>query len=196
MAASNVDLWALAFSNSLVVSSLDLISKESSPETPSCLLFFDFSNSLCDCSQSTSDLRTLTRPCKDRENEVNPQHYQKKKSHQWIIDFQRKRQQLPTWSDEPLTEAVWEAASEFGSVFWVPWAILDRVVTYSLNWKMMEIKLIIFAKEDLTNLNTVYNIIKINVSLYHSFKQVWRLKITVIIHKDVNKHLWIFAYFL
>jgi hypothetical protein len=77
MAASNVDLWALAFSKSLVVSSLDLISKESSPETPSCLLFFNFTNSLCDCSQSTSDLRTLTRPWKDEENRVNQQHYKK-----------------------------------------------------------------------------------------------------------------------
>jgi hypothetical protein len=103
----------------------------------------------------------------------------------------------PTWSDEPLIEAVWEAATEFGSVFWVPWAILDRVVTYSLKWEMTEIRLIIFAKEGITNINTVYNVIKDHsVRLYHSFKQVWRLKITVIIHKDVNKHLRILTYFL
>lgn len=66
----------------------------------------------------------------------------------------------PTWSDEPLIVAVWEAATEFGSVFWIPWAILDSVVTYSLNWQKTENKLIIFAKEDVTNLNTVDSVIK------------------------------------
>lgn len=65
----------------------------------------------------------------------------------------------PTWSDEPLTEAVWERAAEFGSVFWVPWAILDRVVTYKLNRKITEI-IIIFTKEVITNLHAVYNAIK------------------------------------
>lgn len=71
-----------------------------------------------------------------------------KKRYLMNTDFSvKKLTAKPTWSDEPLIEAVWETATEFGSVFWVPWAILDRAVTYILNWKMTEIIIIIFTNQ-------------------------------------------------
>lgn len=57
--------------------------------------------------------------------------YAHTQQHNYILsDFQEVGNTKPTCSDEPLIVVVWDTIAEFGSVFCVPWAIFDNVVTY------------------------------------------------------------------
>lgn len=85
-------------------------------------------------------------------------------------------------------DVVWDKVIEFGSSPRVPCAILDRALTFISDQ---------YTRVYVTGIQSHQKeICDYFVQSYHAFKQVWCLKITIIVNKYVHKHLRVFANFL